>query len=403
MKVNLFLVKPEVLTNTTKYLFIYGSRGSAKTTTVANKMIYHAVSTKRADILVTRKRMPSLRVTALKRFQEELKKWGVPYYEKKTENYFEFTSASRVYFISFYLSTGEKNEQLKSATFDWIWIEEATEFSLDDLKELNALLRGRQGLRQMIMTFNPPARKNHPIYEWYKIQHKKNLAQRIHFHYLDNPFLTEDYIQQLEALKEYDEGLYRRYALGEWGVDTEHRLIYTHIQEGRLEGEPDEWIAGVDFGFNNPSVFLLIAVKDKEVFVVDEVYKRGLTQDDFRKEIEKCLANHGLDKGEVLLYCDSSEPARIQDFNYHGFIAYPSEKSILDGINFLKQTRIFIDIEKCPHTWEELTDYFWQKDKDGNILDKPVKFNDHSCDALRYAVYTHLSGMNIFDKGVMVV
>lgn len=391
-KIDLYIIKPEVLQKRSKYLFIYGSRGSGKTTTVANKIIYHAVNTPGASILVTRKRMPSLRVTALKIFRQELEKWAVPYHEKKTESYFEFPSGSRVYFISFYLSSGERNEQLKSSTWDWIWIEEATEFSLEDLKELNATLRGQAGWRQMILTFNPPPRRKHAIYEWWKIQHAKNLSRKIHFHYEDNPYLDKDYIEQLEGLKEYDEGLYRRYTLGEWGVDTEHRLIYTHIQEGRLEGEAEEYIAGVDFGFNNPSVFLLIGIKDRKIYVIDEIYKRGLTQEEFRKEIESLYFQHGLDKFNVPIYCDSAEPARIEDFNTAGFVAYPSEKSILDGINFVKQTPIFVDIEKCPHTWEELNDYAWQKDKDGNVLDKPVKFNDHACDALRYAVYTHLKG-----------
>jgi phage terminase large subunit len=30
-------------------------------------------------------------------------------------------------------------------------------------------------------------------------------------------------------------------------------------------------------------------------------------------------------------------------------------------------------------------------DKDGKVLDEPVKFMDHACDALRYAVFTKLS------------
>ena len=32
-------------------------------------------------------------------------------------------------------------------------------------------------------------------------------------------------------------------------------------------------------------------------------------------------------------------------------------------------------------------DYSWDKDKDGNILDKPIKKNDHAVDALCYNCY----------------
>ena len=33
----------------------------------------------------------------------------------------------------------------------------------------------------------------------------------------------------------------------------------------------------------------------------------------------------------------------------------------------------------------EMRNYKWIEDRDGRILDKPVKDNDHFCDALRYA------------------
>ena len=39
---------------------------------------------------------------------------------------------------------------------------------------------------------------------------------------------------------------------------------------------------------------------------------------------------------------------------------------------------------------KEIKCYKWKVNKDGIILkDEPVKFNDHLCDAFRYARYTH--------------
>ena len=37
---------------------------------------------------------------------------------------------------------------------------------------------------------------------------------------------------------------------------------------------------------------------------------------------------------------------------------------------------------------KELRSYSWKKDKDGNVIDDPVKFNDHFCDAIRYGSYS---------------
>ena len=38
---------------------------------------------------------------------------------------------------------------------------------------------------------------------------------------------------------------------------------------------------------------------------------------------------------------------------------------------------------------KEVLSYSYSQDKNGNILDDPVKFNDHCLDAIRYALFTH--------------
>jgi phage terminase large subunit len=35
--------------------------------------------------------------------------------------------------------------------------------------------------------------------------------------------------------------------------------------------------------------------------------------------------------------------------------------------------------------------YKWKKDKNDNILEEPIKMKDHLCDAMRYAIFTHLT------------
>ncbi|GAG05508.1 unnamed protein product, partial [marine sediment metagenome] len=37
----------------------------------------------------------------------------------------------------------------------------------------------------------------------------------------------------------------------------------------------------------------------------------------------------------------------------------------------------------------EKRSYKYKEDKDGHVLEEPVKFRDHACDAERYALYTH--------------
>jgi len=59
---------------------------------------------------------------------------------------------------------------------------------------------------------------------------------------------------------------------------------------------------------------------------------------------------------------------------------------VKSGIDWLKSKTIHIHQRNCPETVKEIQSYKWREDKDGNIFDEPVEFNDHSMAALRYSI-----------------
>ena len=69
----------------------------------------------------------------------------------------------------------------------------------------------------------------------------------------------------------------------------------------------------------------------------------------------------------------------------------PSDKSVKDGIDFCKR-KIFHTRAENVNLNKERQSYKWKEDKNGNILDEPVKFNNHAMDGKRYGVYTHCKG-----------
>ncbi len=113
------------------------------------------------------------------------------------------------------------------------------------------------------------------------------------------------------------------------------------------------------------------------------IYKSKLTTSDLVNEIYKA----GYKTGKKV-YCDSAEPGRIQELKNAKINAYPSEKSVKDGIDYLKSLKIYSKDTNNNINKEVLT-YSYSQDKNGNILDDPVKFNDHCLDAIRYALFTH--------------
>lgn len=186
----------------------------------------------------------------------------------------------------------------------------------------------------------------------------------------------------LEDLKNQDETYYKIYALGEWGVLG--NLVYTNYVVEDIPLDESRYSSiyyGLDFGYNDPSALLKIGWKDNEIYVLDEIYERHLTNTDL---IELCKKK--IDKKHMII-ADSAEPDRIEEFKKAGFRIQACTKgkdSVRFGIDWIKRHKIRIH-PNCVNTIKEIQTYKYREDKDGNVLDEPVDFNNHAMDALRYA------------------
>jgi len=387
------IVNVDIITDWSSHiLFVYGSRGSGKTTTLAHKIIYHCIHFPKSKALLLRLTMPSFNKSVKLILQEALDNLEVDYTEHKGDKYFEFRNGSRLYYGSYFVS-GKLNEQLKSSTWDYIWIEEATEFTLEALDEIYLTLRGTKGSGQLVLSFNPPHSSKHHIYKFYD-KYKDINVKRVHFSYKDNPFLPDTYIRRLESYKNKDKGLYRRYTLGEWGVNTTEGLVYTHwelIDKDKINIKDYDIVGGVDFGWNHPNAFTLNAFNKDTIIVVDGFKKQHLTTEDFAYLIKKTIENNNLDLGDIILYADSAEPDRIKILSDSGLIVTPVKKhSILSGIDKIKERNFMINRELKDYI-DELNNYRWAKDnKTGEPLDTVIKENDDLLDATRYALEGYL-------------
>ena len=57
----------------------------------------------------------------------------------------------------------------------------------------------------------------------------------------------------------------------------------------------------------------------------------------------------------------------------------------MNGIQMLQQFIIYVH-PKCVNTIMELSNYVWNTDKSGQMVNKPIDDYNHLMDALRYAV-----------------
>lgn len=205
----------------------------------------------------------------------------------------------------------------------------------------------------------------------------------IHSTYLDNPFLSKEQREEIESLKLADENLWKVFGLGLRGASSE--IIYTHWKIVDEIPEGAEMVMGQDFGYNVPSALLNIGFHEGAVYWDEEIYESKLTTGDLIERYKSLNINRRRE-----LYCDNAEPKTIEEIVRAGFNAKPADKDVTEGIRKVKSMPLFIT-RRSVNLLKEIRSYKWKTDRDGKVLDEPVKFMDHAMDAGRYGVFTHLS------------
>jgi len=94
----------------------------------------------------------------------------------------------------------------------------------------------------------------------------------------------------------------------------------------------------------------------------------------------------GLDRNSEI-FADPAEPKTIAEVNKAGFNLKSAVKDVFAGINKVKSFPLVIKSDSLD-LLDEVKNYKWKTDTDGNTLDEPVKYRDHLMDAMRYAIYT---------------
>ena len=97
-----------------------------------------------------------------------------------------------------------------------------------------------------------------------------------------------------------------------------------------------------------------------------------------------------MEKDEIVT-ADSAEPKSISDYkSYGGYGCRGAEKGA-DSVNYSMKwlqslNHIYIDPTRCPNTLKEFVEYEYERDKDDEVVSGYPDANNHSIDAVRYAL-----------------
>lgn len=278
-----------------------------------------------------------------------------------------------------------------SSDWNYIWIEEATEFTWEEYQTIKLRLRAetKDGIpNQMFLSFNPIDERH-----WIKeklVEDPTQDTKEIVSSYRDNPFLPAEYIKDLENLQFQDISFYNVYTLGQWG--KLENLIYKNWDICSWwpdKSAVDHVFYGLDFGFNDPSALIECRVKGKDCWEKEHLYHTKLTNSDLIQKLQMLIPEEK--RRAHVIYADSAEPDRIKEIKDAGFRIKPAIKRVEDGIDIVKRYSVHI-LEDSLNLIKEKRAYSWKKDRNGNVTDEPIGIWDHLMSAERYAIHSGLKG-----------
>lgn len=315
-------------------------------------------------------------------------------------------TGQQIYFMGLDDANKVKSIKPKFGYIGVTWFEELDQFAGENelRKVTQSTMRGGEEFWDF-RTFNPPISKNNWANEYtFNCEaYRPDDTLVVRNTYLDVPkdWLGEQFFTEAEELKKINERAYIHEYLGEaigTGGDVFPNVEDMDMtQPIKIAGHDvplwttfDQIYNGIDWGFAlDPFRFVRMHFDksrlDLYIFAEHTAVKTR-NEDVFRELYEE----KKLVKKEELVIADSAEPKSVADFKAYGAWIREADKgpdSVRYGIKWLQGLRhIYIDKRRCPETYKEFVNYEFEQDRDGNFISAYPDADNHSIDAVRYAL-----------------
>jgi len=208
--------------------------------------------------------------------------------------------------------------------------------------------------------------------------------------YKDNPFLSKNTIQSIEA-HDRNSNWWRVYGLGEWGAHE--GLVFQNVQIGEtpediIHSVPEKF--GIDWGFAADAFALsgsYVVKKDGKnlLYIDDELYMHHALNKQTAPLVKEIV-------GKRKVVCDNARPEAIAEYvNEYGINAVACQKgkgSVEGGYTTLQEFDIIYISPECKNLYREFTTLEHEKDKRSGEFTAEIRKNqdDHGVDSVRYAL-----------------
>lgn len=375
------------------HYWLKGGRGSTKSSFLSLEIIKGMMQDGRRNAVVFRRVASTLRESVYEQLIWAIGELGVASKWKTRVNPLTLSyGKQRIIFRGVDDPLKSKSIKLSHGYFAYIWFEELAEFpEMDTISTvLQSVMRGGSNF-WCFYSYNPPE----SMQSWVNYEAAQPHPDKIVHHstYLSVPeeWLGRPFIIEAEHTKSVNERKYRHQYLGEiTGTGGE---VFTNAHAMTMSDEMiscfDRVRAGLDWGWSiDPLAYVEFQydAKKRTIYIYHEKY--GL------KIPNRIIAQHILErKLPCSVMADSAEGKSIADLRAQGVRISPCEKgkgSVFKTMRMLTDDLdyIYIDPKRCPNTYREFTSYELERDKNGNFKTEYPDKNNHTIDAVRYALET---------------
>lgn len=400
-------------------ILVTGGRASGKSfnvSTFIERLLFevkHPTPAKRLahQVLYTRYTMVSAHISVIPEFMEKVELDGNSrYYSCTRTDVRNLRSGGGIMFRGIKTSSGVQTAKLKSihgiTTFV---VDEAEEWVSEKEFETIMLSIRQKGIQNRIIIVMNPTDNNHWVYKRF-IENTHKLVDidgvqvqvsthpnvlHIHTTYLDNmENLSPEFLKEVNQMKISNPEKYAHTVIGRWADVAEGAVFKKWGIVDEFPSHATKVSIGIDFGYSKDvTAIVKCGVVDNALYVEELCYKTNMLSSDIIKELRK---------HDLFVYADSADPRLIDEIGLGGVIIYPTQKgagSIIAGIDKIKDMELFVT-KNSYNLQNELRNYVWDKDKDGNYINTPVDANNHAVDATRYYTLSVLLGKVMKPKRV---
>lgn len=269
-----------------------------------------------------------------------------------------------------------------------LWKEEKDQLSgpAEERNVNQSVLRG--GMESYdFSSYNPPKSKSNWVNQEKLVPDENRVIH--HSTYLDAPveWLGQKFIDDANHLKEVNPEAYEHEYMGIPNGSGGNVFEFLEVRDITDEeiSHMDRIYQGADFGWYPDQYAFLRTYYDparERIYLLDELYVNKWSN----TQTGQWILDHGYD--DYTITCDSAEPKSINDYRDMNLPARGAVKgpgSIEYGFKWLQTRTLVIDPKRTPNAYQEIINYEYDRDKDGNVISGYPDGNDHAISALRYA------------------